>query len=316
MTRRHLARRGAAFVALAFAALAVFSAAAFAAVRTGTDGPDTLLGTDRADRIAGLGGDDTTVGKGGNDSYSYADGWGKDLLKDSGGKDTLNFSDASADVWAILCPERPTFNGVKAGGQAYEWGANAPTNRVDFASRIENARMGSGNDSVYGCSGTNGISGGPGNDMLADLGGFVVPGQPIVPKSDDRYSGFGPGSGTDTISDAGGAADVLDLRPLRSADIGLYRIDFAAGSTSPDSPVPSGGDGEADSLLVRTGEQSWVKVVNYFAPDDYDAHFDGRVEKIVLGDKTISPDNAPPLLGSTAGTTSAASAGLPLTPSE
>lgn len=236
-----------------------------------------------------MGGNDTTVGKGGNDVYFYADGWGQDTLGDSGGVETLDLSAVTADLEGSLCPELPQVDGMEFGGQIYESGPDPAADRVDFGSKIENARMGSGDDIVYGCSGTNGLSGGAGNDVLADLGGFDLPNNLDPPKSDDRYRGFQVGSGNDVVVDAGGRADVFDLRAFRSGDVELYRFDFAATSFGGRAP-----EGIANSLLIKTGEDNGVGVANFFAPD-YFATYNGRVEKILLKDRTISPKNAPPV---------------------
>jgi len=274
-------RRTLLLLAMAAMALMVAMPMALAAVRTGTDGPETLTGTNDNDRITGKGGDDITNGKKGNDAYNYADGWGIDGIKDSGGRDTLNFSAVSAGMpISYLCTDYT--DGTTSLGYAQDSAGNAVVFGKGIVPEItenapmENIRLGSGSGTVLGCGQDNGYSAGGGQDQLFDYGGIVLPSQGLdFPKSDEVYSGLGTLGQVAVILDGGGQ-DMVNLKPYTTGAVDLVKQDVD-------------GNGTAESLIILTSPNTGFVI--------YDANntlvqsgltLDGRIEKVIFKNKTVS----------------------------
>lgn len=271
-------------VLAAMAALLASATAALAEIKVGTDGPETIVGTSSADHITGKGGNDLLKGMAANDTYhfesSFGHTFGHDTLvetatvgtkKLSGGTDTLNFSQVNTgpvDIrivhqWAAL-----GYNDVAApNGDAVELGT----------SRVENAVGGFGNDHISGGSAKNTYSGGPGgSDNLADYGGWdgdaTFPG---LAASDDTYKGFTSGSGTDLVTDFGGTADRLDLRPLSSSDVYFDAFDTDK-------------LGSDDSLRIFIDNGTEIQVIGHFSPSPGTGQENGTMEQIIFSDEVVT----------------------------
>jgi len=263
---------------------------ALADIRVGTDNPETLTGTNSADLINGQGGNDTLRGLAGNDTYYFDENWGDDTLRETafvkvgkkrlpGGTDTLNFSNYGLRVDATLIPELgPSFNVVDPGSA----GDNV-TDDIDLGrSPVENVVGGSYYDNLRGGSAKNTYNGGPGGfDDLTDFGGddgrglFGDPAQPDLPASNDTYKGFASSiSGGDNVTDYGGTADRIDLRPLESSDVFVAAFD-------------SNADGTNDSLYIRTSANVTVHVYGHFVPTE-PGQENGRMERIIFANETIT----------------------------
>lgn len=103
----------------------------------GTDADDILVGTPESDVICGGAGNDLLIG-----------GPGDDTLTGGLGADTVSFASSPAAV------------SIRLSGTAVGEG-------TDVLTEIEHA-VGSGwSDEIFGTSGPNRLSGGPGNDVLA-----------------------------------------------------------------------------------------------------------------------------------------------------
>ncbi len=151
-------------------------------------GADLIYGSAAGNILEGNGGNDTMDGAGGSDIYSWKNGFGNDTVIDSAGTEM-------ASLWYMTV--NVTVNLTSGAGHEITDG----TNTVNWAgSIIENARTGSGNDSLIGNTNGNSLDGGEGQDTLdGGLGG-------------DTYA-FRHNWGLDTIIDAGGS-DMVDLRAL------------------------------------------------------------------------------------------------------
>ena len=274
---------------LAATAIAVAAGTALGAVRTGTDGLDTLVGTNDNDQFTGQAGDDTLKGRAGDDVYHFADGWGRDTVVEparvkvgkqrvSGGIDTLSFADATGRVGVTLVPE---------------WGAHWNTavasdgSQVDLGSSVvEKIVGGGGDDALAGGERDNTYRPGGGSyDVVTDYGGYDPSegGMRLLRPSDDAYAGLAGHDGDVYVYDFGGTADRLDFRPLERNDVTLTAVDLD-------------NNGTAESLRAATGETTAVYVVGHFGPyRDLGPH--GRVERLVFADRTIT---APKSLGDAA----------------
>lgn len=113
----------------------------------GGPGPDTLDGLGGRDLLFGDAGPDVLTGGIGDDDLDG--GIGTDVLNGGGGTDGVDYSSRSLSVTVSL-----------ATGFGGESGEN------DSLSAIENARTGSGNDTLIGDGAGNVLSGGPGDDKL------------------------------------------------------------------------------------------------------------------------------------------------------
>ncbi len=283
-TRR--VRSAVAVVAIA-RALVLAGAPALAALRMGTDNPEVLVGTHGKDQLTGLGGGDLLKGLAGNDTYYFADGWGNDTIEEKarykvagkqvpGGTDTLSFKGVSGGgVEVLLVPQwGPGFNTASGpGGEAVALGASVVENVVGSQSPA--------NDAIGGGVGKNSLQpGGGGSDTLGDYGGWKdgADGHPGLPVSDDTYKGFGQNTGDVYVLDWGGAADLVDLRPLASGDVYLAAVDLDVNGTK-------------ESLQIVTGPNTQVVVVGHFSEwSGYTAIYGqhGQVETVLFADGPVN----------------------------
>lgn len=91
------------------------------------------------------------------------------------------------------------------------------------------------------------------------------------------------------MTDYGGSAVRLDLRPLRSTQVSLARFGSDASTA----------DGE-ETLTVTLNDTTKVYVFGHFAPlegasQESFGQEDGRMEKIVFSDKVVTGAGAQPL---------------------
>jgi Ca2+-binding RTX toxin-like protein len=142
---------------------------ALSAVRTGTDGSETLVGTTKNDQITGKVGNDVLQGKAGNDTYFFADTWGTDTLVERAGEgiDTVDFhAVTTGPVGVILVPDwadvDPTIYNVAigpGGDVRFAYQVNGQT----VESIVENAVGGQGDgDNIAGSGGRTSSSRGVG----------------------------------------------------------------------------------------------------------------------------------------------------------
>lgn len=264
-------------------ALILASGTALAALVMGTDNADTLVGTSSADQITGKGGNDTLKGMAGNDVYYFDEGWGYDTLveplkvgKKSGGSDTLSFSQDDQDVRVLL---------IRQWGSG--WSQASSLIRSDFiylgpSAVVENATGGRGQDSIVGGSDRNTLQpGGGGYDDLRDFGGHNdgPGGQPELPVSNDTFKGFESNTGTDSVWDWGGTADLVDLRPFGASEVYVDAVDL------------DGNGSTRESLQIVTGTSTQVLVLGHFGEfGDYTSRTgqQGRIEQLLFSDGTFS----------------------------
>jgi hypothetical protein len=262
----------------AVVALLASATAALAEIKVGTDGPETIVGTNSNDSITGDGGNDLLQGRAANDTYNFGD----DTLTEPafvkvgtkklpGGTDTLSFSQVSGgpvDIrmipqWAAL-----GYNDVAApNGESIELGD----------SRVENAVGGSGDDHISSGPAKNTYKGGPGgSDNITDYGGWDgdVP-FPGLAASDDTYKGFTSGAGLDLLTDFGGTADKLDLRPLESSDVYFDAFDTDK-------------LGSDDSLRIVISPDTSIQVMGHFAPQPGGGQENGTMEQIIFSDQVVT----------------------------
>ena len=318
-------RIGRVLAAAAVTALVAGGGTGLAANRAGTDGPDALVGTDGPDRLNGRGGDDALRGLAGDDVYVFADAWGHDTLQEKpaylvdgrrrpGGVDTLDFSAATAMVFARLVPEwGPEYNYALS----YYTPEFGPGGRVDLGRSVVETIVGGssqGMDYLSGGGQDNVLRPGAGKcDALGDAGGWPdgLLGRPGLRASDDTYAGLGRVTETLNVQDWGGAADVVDLRPLTTADVYAVAVNL-----DPDAA----GNGTAESLMIVTGAVSEVVLygqLGAFYPDYETAEtygYRGRIERLVFADRTVRGEDALRVLGGGAEEAGAAAAGGRLGP--
>jgi Ca2+-binding RTX toxin-like protein len=119
----------------------------------GGAGADKIWGEDGADRIDGGTGDDKIVG--GNSDDTISGNLGVDDLDGGNGDDLVDYTFSSDDWTVDLALETATpFNGMS-----------------ESVRNFEDARMGSGNDTVRGNAAHNSFYGGKGNDQLFGFSG-------------------------------------------------------------------------------------------------------------------------------------------------
>jgi hypothetical protein len=299
-----MARRAAIARSMTLAAvtLAVAGGTVLGAVRDGTDGADTLVGTHKADTFDGKVGDDLLKGLGGNDLYHFRPNSGHDTIQERtshkvgdkqvpGGTDAVSFADVTGSrvqIW--LVPEW---------GRRYNRATRSEEYTVEFGtSPIENATgTGVGSDELYGGGGANvlhpGRAGNADFDRLSDFGGWRegADGRPGLPASNDRYTGFAEHGGRVYVQDWGGAADVLDLRPLALTDVRVERVDV--------DETPE----ELESLQITERDGSGVVVLGHFGEwrnDTAASGQRGRIEKLVFADGTFDAAKAASLTAASA----------------
>ena len=279
--------------ALALAALALLALAgpALGAVRLGTPAGEALTGTNGKDAITGAGGNDVLKGLAGDDIYLFANGWGTDTLVEKiayrvngrdvpGGADTLSFRGVTGPgVQVFLIPQwravDSTYNRAKGpSGEAVDLGS----------SFVENVVGSPDGDFLVGGGEANRLTtgGGPG-ELLYDNGGWDdgVGGLPELPASDDAYVGVAADTGLVAIIDWGGDADVVDLRPLRSDEVVLNRIDCGDGDAAR----------ECLQVVTGTGGTGQVVLFGHFGAYGGNTEFygaNGRIEELRFADRTVS----------------------------
>jgi Ca2+-binding RTX toxin-like protein len=191
---------------------------------TGGSGTDTLTGDGGPNTLNGFSADDVLDGRGGNDSFTGG--------PNNAAGDTVTFAGGAEAVTAMLGPVLGT---ISATGQG-----------TDSGNSIENLTGSPAGDILTGDAGSNSLSGGNGNDTLAD-------GVTTIANA-DSYSG---GDGSDTVSYAARTSSsanvIVNLMP--SADNGGEAgenddvggdIENATGGAGQDSLV---GDGNANALF-------------------------------------------------------------------
>ena len=258
--------------------LVLSSAIALAAVKVGTNAGERIVGTDGNDQINGKGGNDDLRGRLGNDIYYFADGFGVDKLIDTGGTDTLSFSTLTTGVNVYLLPEWGNdYNAV--------YDDDDTTLRVSMSnstkdSIIENVVGGLGEDYIAGGKANNTLKpGGGATDRLVDRGGYDGTTEfPAIAVSNDTYRGFKDNTGTDYVTDYGGTADVLDLRPFEAADVYVDSFDYNGNGTDESLRLVTGKNAE--------GEDIEVIVIGYFL--NYYVGQEGKIEEIRFADDTIT----------------------------
>jgi hypothetical protein len=257
------------------------------ALRTGTNNAETLRGTDGNDQLNGMGQGDSLIGKAGNDTYYFGDNFstpGVDRLieKPGEGTDTINFRGVtSGPVEVDLVREWASTDGYRATGPGGE--VNLIFNDVGgpVKSFIETVVGGRGSGDIIATGGGAHTlqPGGGGYDNLFDFGGYNEGpgGNPTIAASNDVFKGFADNTGDDYVLDWGGSADVLDMRPFATDDVYIAPLDFDAGGV--------------ESLQIVTGPSSQVLILGHFSPYGGSSQ-DGRMERIVFADQTITDSSA------------------------
>jgi hypothetical protein len=276
-------------VLLALAVALPAAGPSLSALRIGTDNGETLAGTDGNDQLTGNGGGDILKGRAGNDTYYFDDNFstpGQDLVVERPGEgtDAINFRAVNTN--------RVVVNLVRewAGIEAYN--ATGPGGEVRFTYReADGTLIKSFIEKVVGSRGSGDIiqtggrshtlmPGGGADDDLVDLGGWDdgPGGKPEIPASDDLFKGFADNTGTDFVSDFGGTADTVDLRPLSTDDVYLTAID-------------EDGNGTRESLQIVMSERAQVVILGHFAPRNIGTQH-GRIEQLIFADETITDSAA------------------------
>jgi Ca2+-binding RTX toxin-like protein len=172
----------------------------FGASNEATDGANSVNWgvTSTIENVIAGQGNDSITGTGVNNTYSFVNGWGNDTLVDAGGTDKVDFSRVSASVTIWLLPV--------AGAEVTDG-----TNTTHWASTIEYAVGGSGNDLIQGLSSNNSLEGGAGNDTINGGGGrdtLIGGAGNDVLNADglDESFYFYDGWGSDTITTAFGGS--------------------------------------------------------------------------------------------------------------
>ena len=135
---------------------------------------------------------------------------------------------------------------------------------------------GSSSHDISGGSARNTYNGGPnGSDDFSDFGGDDGDANlPALAASDDTYKGFTSATGHDIVTDYGGTADELDLRPLESSEV--YFDAFGQDANGSDK-----------SLKIVINDTTSVTVFGHFSPA-YPSQENGRMEQIIFSNETIT----------------------------
>jgi trimeric autotransporter adhesin len=210
---------------------------ALANVLTGNSAVNTLTGGDGNDTLDGGAGNDSLVGGLGNDTYVVDSASDTITEAASAGTDTVQSSVTLPLTSTNL--ENLTLLGSTAINGTGNINANVLTGNA-------------GNNALAGLEGADTYIGGGGNDTLNDSS----------TTSSDIYR-WGTGQGSDTISDAGGTAD---------------RIELSAGVTSSQVKLAR----SVNNLVVSiTGSTDTLTVTNWYASAA------NKVEQIVLADGSV-----------------------------
>ena len=256
----------------------------------GDSGNDIILAGDGNDYIdAGAGddyidggkGNDELRGWGGNDTYRFGYSYGQDIIWETGGTDTIEFKpevffkdleirqDSSNVI--ISLPDGSTLtilegsylkrgdrwierlhftNGLDEDIDFVEYLKTLPVYGTDGDDRIygsslnESFLAGDGNDIIYAQDGDDYLDGGAGNDHLEGGSG------------NDTYR-FGFGYGKDTILEAAGSQDVIELAPdVTASDLTFRRDGF--------------------NLIISLSDGSELTVTNWSYSDAGDYRYGSR----------------------------------------
>lgn len=200
----------------------------------GAGNGDLLFGENGNDVLYGGHGPDALSG--GADNDFLQGGWGKDAYAGGSGNDTISFVYSAVD-WTV----RLDLGHADIGGVFFEQ-----------ISGIENADMGSGDDTVWGTNGANTLWGKDGDDDIVGIGGHD---QLFGGHGDDTIDG---GSGEDTIDGSSGADSLL-------GGVGDDSVLGGAGNDTlgggPDHDVLLGGSGR-DLLDGNSGDDRLLGEAN------------------------------------------------------
>ena|GEM_PF-925527 len=232
----------------------------------GTTGDDILSGTDNDDVLNGNAGNDTLDGGSAHDKLNGGDG--DDTLSLDAGNDILD-GGAGLDWVRVLGSGTATIDLAVSTAQEMGYGSDTLLN-------IENARGGSGADTLSGTEGDNTLYGGSGHDVLrgrggndrlkgdggddvldGGLGNDHLSGEDgndtfIMDAGDDTMDG---GEGIDWLRVTGSVAATIDLAKTTAQASGygntiILGIENVAGGLGADK---LSGDGRANILLGNAG---------------------------------------------------------------
>jgi Ca2+-binding RTX toxin-like protein/subtilisin-like proprotein convertase family protein len=266
-----------------------------------TSGNDTIHGFYTDDIIAGGAGDDRLLGLAGNDMYSYGPGDGNDTIVEAaagGGADRLLLGVGLTAAGAIISRTAADlsdatlrfagaegsifldgqFLGGGAGLEQIAFADGTTWSAADLMAQYIARAQTAGDDSIWGFSNGNILSGGAGNDTLDGLGGADTliggSGNDLLIGGDgsDIYV-YEMGDGDDTVSrDAtGGSTDTLRLgagigsdgitieRPSGDIDDARITVLGAAGSILLDEQFADVGGNAIDRIEFDDGT-SWTAI--------------------------------------------------------
>ena len=265
----------------------------------GLEGNDRLEGRGGDDVLVGGSGNDTLLGGLGNETYRFAAGNGFDTIFEQGGFDVLEFGPgiAPADVGvrrigdSVFLSLSGGTDQVTLSGWAHASSSTARIEEVRFADGtlwderfiFEAARASDGADFIRAMGdgetfdalmGNDVVLGGPGDDELLGNGGDDSlsgeagadtldggPGRDLLQggAGDDRFA-FGPGYGTDWLTDSGGADELVFGSGLTPGSV-IFTRDL--------------------SNLFATSGADRLTLVDWFS------HPGSRVESFRFGDGTV-----------------------------
>jgi Ca2+-binding RTX toxin-like protein len=168
---------------------------------TGQNGNDQLFGNDGNDTLTGGLGNDSLYGGNGNDLYTFVKGDGKDVIADNTGSNVIQFgsgiakanlvftSDNAGGVIISLTNATDTlsvFDTISNDNFSIRFNDGTTMTAAQIESSLRASTVGGpvANDTLYGTTGNNSLSGGNGNDVI-----YGYEGQ-------DTLDG---GNGTDTL---------------------------------------------------------------------------------------------------------------------